>query len=54
LPSLFFGLVFLSPFISPFFFVFFCLCFSAHVVSSVAYLNLLETKRLGCLTSFIS
>jgi hypothetical protein len=26
----------------------YCLCFSAHVVSSLAYPNLLGTKRLGC------
>jgi hypothetical protein len=36
----FFDLVFLSPFIFPFFF--------AHVVSSLAYPNLLGNKMVGC------
>jgi hypothetical protein len=44
----FFDLVFLSPFVFCFFIA---LCFSfffAHVVSSLAYPNLLGNKKLGC------
>jgi hypothetical protein len=43
----FFCLIFLSPFIFPFFFALVLhLFFLSHVVSSLAYLNLLENKRL--------
>jgi hypothetical protein len=46
----FFDLVFLSPFIFPFFFalVLYLSFFFAHVVSSLAYHNLLGNKMLGC------
>jgi hypothetical protein len=49
----FFDLVFLSPFVFCFFYLvfFIALCFSfffAHVVSSLAYPNLLGNKKLGC------
>jgi hypothetical protein len=40
----FFDLFFYHPSFSPLFFS----CFSAHVVSSLAYSNLLGTERLGC------
>jgi hypothetical protein len=47
--SPFFDLIFLLPFVFPFFSLLFCTCFFlAHVVSSVAYPNLLGNKRLGC------
>jgi hypothetical protein len=45
----FFSLVFYRPSFSPLFYP----CFSAHVVSSLAYHNLLETKWLGCCCCFL-
>jgi hypothetical protein len=39
---------FLSPFVFPYFLLLFCTFFFAHVVSSLAYPNLLGNKRLGC------
>jgi hypothetical protein len=45
----FFDLAFLSPFIfSSYFLLLFCPNFLAHVVSSLAYPNLLENKMFGC------
>jgi hypothetical protein len=44
----FFDLVY-DPLFPPSFSFFFCLCFLAHVVSSLAYPNLFETKRLRLL-----
>jgi hypothetical protein len=44
----FFWFDFLSPFIFPFFFALVLYIFLVHVVSSLAYSNLLRNKRLGC------
>jgi hypothetical protein len=44
----FFDLVFYRPLFSPSFLLLFVPVFFAHVVSSLAYPNLLENKRLGC------
>jgi hypothetical protein len=44
----FFDLVFYRPLFSLSFLSLFCPCFSAYVVSSLAYPNLLGTKMLGC------
>jgi hypothetical protein len=39
---------FYCPLFSPSFLLLFCTCFFAHVLSSLAYPNLLGNKRLGC------
>jgi hypothetical protein len=44
----FFLFDFLSPFIFPFFFALILYLFFSHVVSSLAYPNLVGNKRLGC------
>jgi hypothetical protein len=44
----FFDLVFLSPFVFLFFFALVLYLFFSHVVSCLAYPNLLGNKRLGC------
>jgi hypothetical protein len=44
----FFYLVLLSLFVFPFFFALILYIFLTHVVSSLAYPNLFENKRLGC------